>query len=324
MKRLLYSVVLTVAVAHVAYGQLNNPLSQYNQLPYLQNAALSGIEGYTDIKAGFKKQWATFKGAPQTYLLGVNHVFDKSTPSSDAFNAVEKSSSQRSLKIGVSGYVIENRYNFIRDTQFGLSYAVHVPVSSRYYLSMGLATSYSRFKTDTDELIIRDTQDSFYQDLLAGNGSLNYFNLDAGLVFYSNALHVGYSIQRLARTRFKSDLPGNEESNMRHIVMAGYTLQFNEKWECQPALLFRYESVLKDIYNLSLKFRYNSTLLAGVSYSPGECLSLLTGYRLNKHLSVNYSYDLSIGKTSSVSQGSHEIIIGIMPFNKAGKKSVFW
>jgi hypothetical protein len=61
-----------------------------------------------------------------------------------------------------------------------------------------------------------------------------------------------------------------------------------------------------------------------MAYSVGESISLLTGYRLNNHFTVNYSYDLSIGKTSAVSQGSHEIVIGIAPFNKSGRKPAFW
>lgn len=324
MNNIIRIVVLLLAVGQVAYCQLNNPLTQYNQMPYLQNAALSGIEGYTDIKVGFKKQWATFNGAPRNLLLGVNHVFGESVNSAHAYNEVEVKPQQKPIKVGVSGYLIENRYNAIQDTQLGLSFAVHVPISSLYYLSLGLSPSYNRLKTDTDELVVRDTQDPFYQTLMADDGVLNYFNLDGGVALYSNQLHIGYSIQRLARTRFNSDIPEDENSNMRHTVVAGYNIKLTSEWDFQPALLLRYESVLKEIYNVSLKFRYDSNLLAGMAYSPGESISLLTGYRLNNYFSIHYSYDLSIGKTSSVSQGSHEIIIGITPFNKHGKKSSFW
>jgi type IX secretion system PorP/SprF family membrane protein len=313
-----------LTTAQVVYGQLNNPLSQYNQLPYLQNAAFSGITDYTNIKVGFKKQWAKFNGSPRSYLLGMDHVFGGNLNSSHAYNEVETKPSQKSIKVGVSGYLIENNYKSIQDTHLGLSVAIHVPISSRYYLSLGLSPNYNRLKSKTDELTVRDTQDPFYQGLLADNGVLNYFNLDAGMILYSDQLYIGYSIQRLARTRFNSDIPEDENSNMRHAVVAGYTIKLNNYWEFQPGILIRYESVLKDIYNVSLKFRYDTKLLAGMAFSPGESISILTGYQLNNYFAIHYSYDISIGKTSSVSQGSHEIIIGITPFNKTGKKSAFW
>ena len=319
MKRIFSFIILIIATGYTAYGQLNNPLTQYNQLPYLQNAALSGVTGSTDIKAGFKKQWATFRGAPQTYLLGVNHVFNKGAATTDSI-----SQPQQGIKVGVSGYLMENSYNYIKDTQLGLSCAVHVPVLPGYYLSAGLSAGYERSKADMEDVVIRDMQDPFYLSLLASNGAISYLNIDAGLVLYSDRLYLGYSIQRLSRKRFDSDIPEDQKSNMRHTVLAGYTISLNENFEFQPGLLFRYESALKDIYNVSAKFRYNATLLGGLAYSPGESLSLLTGYRLNDYLMISYSYDFSLGKTSSVSQGSHEVIVGISPFRKGMGRSAFW
>src|SRR5688572_928026 len=100
MRSLIRIFILMLTTAQVVYGQLNNPLSQYNQLPYLQNAAFSGITGHTDIKAGFKKQWATFNGSPRSYLLGVDHVFGENVNSGHAYNEVEMKPSQRSIKVG--------------------------------------------------------------------------------------------------------------------------------------------------------------------------------------------------------------------------------
>jgi type IX secretion system PorP/SprF family membrane protein len=316
MKTIVHSVALLFVSAMPALSQINNPWTQYNQVPYLQNPALSGIEGYTDIKLGFKKQWSTFKGAPQTYFLGVNHVFNKPD--------TEVSSDKKPILSGLSGYIAQNRYNFINDTQIGLSYAVHVPVSSKYYISMGLSTSYNWLKASMDELVVRDTQDPFYQNLLQNSGALNYFNMDGGLILYSDRLYAGYAIQRLVRTRLNSDLQGNEKSNLRHTLLLLYNYQLTESVELQPGLLYRYESALKDIYNISLKVRYNASLWGGISYSPKEAISLLAGYRINHLLTLSYSYDISIGGTNSASQGSHELILGFTPFNKVGQKTMFW
>jgi type IX secretion system PorP/SprF family membrane protein len=324
MKRIVRSIILILTTGHLACGQVNSPLDQYAQLPYLQNAALSGIEEYTDIKSGFKKQWTTFKGAPQSFLLGVSHVFGDRTNLAQTDNMIRTNPARRSIKVGLSGYLIENRFNSIQETQLGLSLAVHVPVSSTYYLSLGLSPNCIRLKMNMDEVIVRDTQDPFYQDLIADNGILNYFDLDGGVILYSDRLHLGYSIQRLARTLFNDNIPKDGSSNMRHAILAGYNIKLSSNLEFRPALLFRYASVLKDIYNVSLKFRYNTNVLAGVAYSHEESISFLTGYRLNNHLAMHYSYSLSVGETSLDSQGSHEIIIGIMPFNKDGRKSAFW
>src|SRR5688572_19773406 len=60
MKKIFTSVLFFVAAT--AYSQVNSPWTQYYQTPYMQNPALSGIENYTDIKIGYKRQWTSFDG----------------------------------------------------------------------------------------------------------------------------------------------------------------------------------------------------------------------------------------------------------------------
>ncbi len=314
MKKIFSLLVFSVILID-AYSQINSPWTQYNQLPYVQNAALSGIENFTDIKIGYKRQWSNFDGAPKTIFAGANHTHPLG--SRDIENA-------RPIKLGFSGYVAHNNYNSIKDTQVSLSYAVHIPLSSAYYLAMGLSTSYNKMKADVQELIIRDTQDPFYASFLSGNGAVNYFNVDAGIVLYSEKFYVGYSTQRLVRTRFNSAVAGDGEFNLRHAVMVGYNYSLNDQWQVQPSILYRHEAALDDIYNLALKVRYDAKVWGGVAVRPEASVSLLTGYRINDTLTFSYSYDLATGSTSSISRGSHEIILGFMPFNKGGQKTFFW
>ncbi|WP_276374879.1 type IX secretion system membrane protein PorP/SprF [Chryseolinea sp. H1M3-3] len=314
MKKIFSLLVLAVILTD-AQSQIHSPWTQYNQVPYVQNAALSGIENFTDIKIGYKRQWSNFEGAPKTIFVGVNHTHALGNKDIE---------SARPIKLGFSGYVAHNDYNFIKDTQLSLSYAVHVPLSSAYYLAMGLSTSYNKMKADVQELIIRDTQDPIYTSFLNGNGAVNYFNVDAGVVLYSEKFYAGYSTQRLIRTRFNSDVPGDGEFNLRHALMVGYNYSLNHQWQIQPSVLYRHEAALDDIYNLTLKVRYEKKVWAGVGVRPKASVSLLTGYRINDTFAFSYSYDLSTGRTNTISRGSHELILGILPFNKGGQKTFFW
>lgn len=322
MKSIYSIIILTSICTLTAQGQINNPWTQYNQVPYLQNAGLTGIEEYTDIRAGFKKQWASFRGAPENYFAGVNHRIAKNSEASAT--TPPSGESARSVRLGVAGYVAQSRYNAINDTQVGLAYAVHIPVSSQYYLALGLTANYNGVKADMNELVVRDPQDPLYMNLQSNRGKLNYFGVDAGLVLYSTNLYAGYSTQRLVRTRFNSDIEGNEKSAIRHTIILGYSYALTEAWDVQPAVLYRHEKSLDDIYNISLKARYNGMLWGGISLSPGESFSLLAGVTINRCLALNYSYDISTGKTSNVSQGNHEVILGIMPFNKVRRKAILW
>ena len=316
MKNILIGSFFLAASAMTCHSQINIPWTQYNQIPYLQNAGLTGIEEYTDIKAGYKKQWASFTGAPRTYFLGGNHSIH--------VGQRRPGPSPKTVKLGFSGYLAQNAYNSVNDLQIGLAHAVHIPVSQEYYLSMGISASYNRLKTETGDLVVRDQADPMYQSFINNDGLLNYLNADAGIMLYSAKLYVGYSAQRLVRSRFNSDIPGNEKSNLRHVALLGYNHAVNKQWDIQPALLFRHESSLKDLYSISLKARYNGAVWGGAMFSPDEAISLMAGFRINSYLAFNYSYDISIGDTRSVSNGNHEIILGIMPFNKKAHKALLW
>jgi len=228
------------------------------------------------------------------------------------------------VRLGLAGYLSQTTYNTIDDLQLGLSYAVHIPVSSTYYLSFGISTRYSRSRSQVDDLVVRDPQDPFYQSLQGNAGRISYFNMDAGLALYSSKLYVAYAPQQLIRTRISSDLPGNEKSNIAHTLLLGYIYKMSKAWELQPTLLLRHQASLKDYYNATIKVRYDSRLWAGLCYSQQEYVSLMAGFKVSNYVTFNYGYDFSVGKTRSMSQGSHEVMLGVMPFNKAGKKAYLW
>lgn len=319
MKKPLTGILLFFSI--ITYAQVNNPWTQYYQAPYLQNPALSGIEHYTDIKLGFKRQWATFDGAPRDYFLGINHTFEKTTlPSADSLNN-DSETEKPKRRMGISGYVAGSNYNLIDDLQTGVAYAVHIPLSQQYYLSFGIAATYRNSKADTEELVVRDKEDPVYLDLIQAGGRLNYFNMDAGMFLYSDHLYAGYTAVRLVRVRLGNDLSGNGKSSVRHTALLGYRYEVNSDWEVQPAVLFRMEDGLDNYYNFNVRTRYRKIVWAGIGYSPDISLSLLTGYQFKNHITLSYNYDFNIG---TLNKGSHEIILGIMPFNKSGIRTSFW
>jgi type IX secretion system PorP/SprF family membrane protein len=313
MKKIITSVLFFVAAT--AYSQVNSPWTQYYQTPYMQNPALSGIENYTDIKLGYKRQWTSFEGAPKDYFLSLSHAFGK--PATDSVASAQK-------KMGLSAYVANSDFNLVNNLQGGAAYAVHIPVSSQYSLSFGLAATFSQSKIKTNQLIARDEQDPKYLSVMNAGGALRYFNIDAGAMIYSRRFYAGYSAIRMIRTRLGSELPGDGKSAMRHTLLVGYNHPLNADWELQPSVLVRMENGLDNIYNVNVKARYRSMLWAGVSCAVDRSISILAGYQFRHNLTFGYSYDFNTGKISTNSPGSHEIVLGFMPFNKTKQKAFFW
>src|ERR1700743_3642876 len=68
MKRLFYLVIL-IAIVNTALAQQKPQYTQYVFNNILINPAVTGIENYTDVKAGYRAQWTGLQGAPVTSYL---------------------------------------------------------------------------------------------------------------------------------------------------------------------------------------------------------------------------------------------------------------
>src|SRR5476649_2719741 len=84
MKRNLYLLVVFFAVTQLALAQQKPQYTQYVFNNYLLNPAVTGIENYTDVKAGYRSQWTGLQGAPVTSYLTINAPLGKDFIEGDA------------------------------------------------------------------------------------------------------------------------------------------------------------------------------------------------------------------------------------------------
>src|SRR3978361_1652803 len=72
MKRALYFSVIVIFCAQFVAAQQKPQYTQYVFNNYLLNPAVTGIENYTDVKAGYRSQWTGLQGAPITSYITID------------------------------------------------------------------------------------------------------------------------------------------------------------------------------------------------------------------------------------------------------------
>ena len=312
------------------FTQTNPEFSQYYQMPYLTNPGLTGIQGFTDVKVGSRQQWTSFPQAPKSYFLGFNHTIGdyslfnlgkRSNSSSEHSQIARKPGMTR---IGLSGHLVQTSFQAFSNLNAGLSYAIHLPVSDQFSLAFGVTTAFERTKANMDELIVRDTEDRFYKNLISSNGSLQYFNLDAGLMLYSDHFFAGYSALRVSRSRLTKLEDSEDENKMNHTAILGYNFNVSSDLEVIPCLIAQTENVAGVKINGNLKARYKSRYWAGLGVAPGRSVHATIGLAPSSLFNFSYSYDSSMGDIKGYSSGTHEIVIGIALFNKSSGKLFLW
>src|ERR1700761_3787768 len=66
------------------FAQQRPQYTQYVFNNYLLNPAVSGIENYTDVKAGYRSQWTGLEGAPVTSYITINAPLGQDFVNGDA------------------------------------------------------------------------------------------------------------------------------------------------------------------------------------------------------------------------------------------------
>lgn len=314
VKYISLALVLSFLSVIASKGQTKTSLTQYFQLPFIYNPGLTGIENYTDLKAGYRRQWNNFNKAPKSFFVGGNHRFGLAATEADESPKIAH---------GISGYIFRENISDFEQTQIGASYAVHVPLTSQWKISSGFNVGYNQFKIGAQDWIIRDYQDAIYHGLQS-SGSLNYMAMDWGAVLYSDKISGGYSASGLVNERLGSDLNSDAKLAIRHKAFISYNYELNHEVEIIPTFLFQYENPLDPLYSFNIKARLKSFAWTGIGYTANKAMTFLLGISSIKNFNFSYSYDISIGDANHLGAGNHELIAGYVLFNKNRKKAFLW
>ncbi|WP_170863830.1 PorP/SprF family type IX secretion system membrane protein [Reichenbachiella agariperforans] len=320
MKHLIIQVLLLIITLDAA-SQSNVVIGQYYQLMPVFAPALNGANDFIDIRMGTRQQWIGYEGAPKTQFISGSGVIklDKNNP--HKYNSVRVSDmspyTTKGTKIGIGGYVFSDKIGAIDQIEIMTSTAIHVPVSSKMYLSLGFSFGVYNTNVDISNLfVLRPQNDAIYQEYLHNQYRNTYLKLNSGISAYSDRFYISYSIINSAYILINGDAYNlRYSSSLLHNLLGGYRLNPWPKIELIPNAYLRYSTVFPFLFDVGIRVRYDQNLYSGLSYrNDGSIISML-GFMMNNKYSFGYSYEI---KTSDNGQNSssHEIILGIQLKNK--------
>ncbi|MFZ6012204.1 MAG: type IX secretion system membrane protein PorP/SprF [Bacteroidota bacterium] len=126
------AIVSLASYHHEGMAQVNPLGSIYYQNQYLANPAMSGLGDEWVINLGYRKQWASFPGAPSTqYISGDYRFADKAA----------------------GGLIIFNeKAGLLQSTRIMGTYSYHLPIGEDQTLDVGLSAGMLSEKIDTEAL----------------------------------------------------------------------------------------------------------------------------------------------------------------------------
>ncbi|WP_242927043.1 PorP/SprF family type IX secretion system membrane protein [Pontibacter vulgaris] len=312
MKKYIFLISYLLAAA-AAVAQQKALYSQYMSNPYLLNPAVSGYEKDLNIKAGFRNQWVGFEGAPKTfYLSGETALFQNR----------RRSRKKNQAYHGAGGYAYTDNTGPTTRTGALISYAYHVPINRKMYLSSGVFAGFQQFKFDPNKVQLADNSND--RDPVTNAGGINAFmpDVSVGAILQAEKFYVGMSLFQALGNKIPTTNDTDSDSRLtRHLfISGGYNLDLNKNITLVPSVLLKYVNPaplqadinLKGIYSFSKrrKTKYDDQVWAGLSYRTQDAVVGLVGIQLLEQYQMSYSYDITVSPMKKHSAGSHEIMFG--------------
>ena len=322
MKKLYFTTVFLLA-ATMGWAQQKPQYTQYIFNNYLINPAITGIENYTDIKAGYRNQWTGLDGAPVTMYFTahtpIGNKFIQGDPMSQPANGEDPMSRSyvqdyqaAPAHHGIGFTVVSDKAGPITQSNYDITYAYHLGLSSNLNLSVGVAAGLASINLNTSQITLENALDP-----AIANGNTNQLKPDLGLGIwaYSATYFVGVSAQQvLPQTLyFSSNSTYNQSKTVPHYFFtAGVKLFLAEDVTLLPSVMFKYVKPVPSTFDLNLKMAFQDKFWIGGSYRHNDAIAAMAGINVGSFLNLGYAYDFTTSNLNTVSNGTHEIILGVM------------
>ena len=328
MKRIQYILILTVALIQTAFAQQRPQYTQYVFNGYLLNPALSGIENYTDVKAGYRAQWTGLQGAPVTSYLTINAPLGNDFLQGDASafpaNGGENPSSRLYTQTymaaephhGIGAMIVTDQTGPITQTNIDATYAYHLGLAANVNLAVGVAAGLSHISLNTSELTLENPLDPAISN---GNNSQWKPDLSVGVWLYASNYYVGASVQQLLPQNlyFSTNTAYNQSKTVpQYFLTSGVKLFLTDDLTLMPSFLIKLIEPTPPTFDINLKLNFKDKFWVGGSYRRSDSFGVLLGLNISSFVNVGYSYDITTSALNTVSNGTHELVIGLLLNNR--------
>jgi len=328
MKRILLILFVSVALIKIATAQQKPQYTQYVFNNLLINPAVTGIENYTDVKAGYRSQWTGLQGAPVTTYLTVDLPIGNAFLQGDATAFPAEGGVNPSSRLYTQNYMAAEPHHGIgltlvsdvagpiTTTNVDLSYAYHLGLTDRMNLAVGVSAGFNHISLNTAEITLENPNDPAITN---GNNSQWKPDLNAGVWLYASDYYVGASVQQLLPQNlyFSSTHSADASKTVPQFFLTGGVKFFlTDDITLLPSFLVKEINPVPLTYDINAKFSFRDKFWLGGSYRHGDSFGVLAGFNISSFINVGYSYDITTSALNTVSNGTHEIVISLLLNNR--------
>jgi len=306
-----------------AFGAM--PLAA-QQDPYFTHFAFNKLF-YNPAAAGESGKWCVNAISHQQYRGYDDRTFEYTTPAFPTKGQIQTQVGPRTSGFGFSaplngkkgqvnyGGIGISYYNdrvaYELNTNVRIALAGAWNMSSGAQLRVGVDAGMLQKELDGSKLRPLQPNDPFIPNAKLSDQK---YTLSAGLMYRNpnmNDLYVGLSATNMLPQDYAYGTSmAIQVSTVRHYyAVAGMTIPNflgNGNLEFMPSVLVKYNTMPQ--VDLSALVKMNNLFAGGLAYrTTNDAVSVLLGYYPRPELRIGYSYDVTLSRLQSASNGTHEI-----------------
>lgn len=271
----------------------------YNRLSY--NPAEAGTREYIPVYLSGRKQWTGVENAPETQDVSLHAPIGS--------------------KLGLGLQLYNEATGVANRTGGALSFSYRIKTSQKGNLAFGLSAMFTQFNFDRDKIVTQNPN-----DLTLINNNLNYFIPDAsfGLNYFGERFRLGVSAVNLIET--KKDLSAIAVDNTLDRVIyldASMKMGISNKWDLIPSIFTRYMFQAPILFEGNARVMYDDLFWLGAGYRYQDAAVFEVGVEFKKFV-VGYAYDYTLSDINTISNGTHEILVGYQINVDTSPKTSAW
>lgn len=328
MKRSLLVFFVSALTLQFAIAQQKPQYTQYVLNNMLVNPAVTGIENYIGIKTGYRSQWTGLQGAPVTSYITGSIPFGSDFVGGDAAALSGGNEANPYSRLYTQNYeasaphhglgfmVVSDQAGPISTSNLDLTYAYHLGLTSTFNLAVGVEAGMNHISLNTSELILENPLDP-----AIANGSNSQWKPDLGVGVwgYSSNYFFGVSaLQLLSQNQYFSTKSSVNQAKTvpQFLVSGGFKVFLTDDVTLLPSTLVKFIKPLPVTYDVNMKLAFKDRFWIGGAYRNGDAVAGMFGLNISSLINISYSYDYTTSALRTVSNGTHEIVIGIMLNNR--------
>jgi type IX secretion system PorP/SprF family membrane protein len=290
MKKTILASAVLLFVAAKSSAQQEKLITHFIYDKMSLNPGSTGLDDGICATTIYRNQWDKVNGAPNSAVLNLEANMNRFFPGG----------------LGISFY--HDAIGFYRQNNVLLNYSYPLQIQGAGTLGIGLGIGLINFGADPTWVPPTNAVDNS----LPAGWAANNMDMNFGLYFKGDQdYYVGFSTTHMNQSILKQTVGviDNQYSLRRnYYLMAGKKFKNIASGDIDVQMLLRTELV-KYSAEINARYLWRNIAYGGLTFRTSDAVGLMLGYVPFTNFTVGYSYDITVNQLSSISRGSHEILM---------------